>query len=181
MKANVALRAAMVGLALSVGLGVATSATVTVAGVDLTDLVSGQDLRENTYTFAGALDAGGGFTLLFDPARFADLNVVTSPGGLDLLLTQPDPGFPADGLVTLTAQSAQPGSYVASIVVDFVMLSGSPTAPQHFEVFDANFDIVGSGESRAPVIPGLPEPSSIALVAVAGLALRRSRAAVLRP
>jgi hypothetical protein len=154
----------------------AEAASVTFSSADKPDLVPGVDLRENSYVFSGALDVGGGLTLTFDSSKFADLILSAYPPDLDPLVTQPDAALTADGLVTLTAQTAHPSGYVAGFVVEFRRLEPLPPT-QTFELFDADFNIVAAGQALS-----VPEPATAVFIASGALfVLRRSHLTPKRP
>jgi hypothetical protein len=136
--------------------------SVSFSSTDIPDLIPGVDLRENRYVFSGPFDAGGGLTLSFDSGKFADLILLAYPPDLDPLVTQPDATLVADGLVTLTAQSAQTSTYVAGFVVDYRLLGASPRS-QAFELFDANFNVIATGQAFS-----VPEPATALLFGFAG-------------
>ena len=141
---------------------------------DIADVMPGEDLWQNTYSFTGALEAFGGLTLIYSPAAYGTLDVPSAPPELSGLTTQPDVGLGTDGLVTLTSSAIQPSSYTASFVVSYVKL-GALGNSHPYEVFDGNFNVVGGGTAT---LAAVPEPAS-ALTLGAGvllLAWRRRRA-----
>jgi hypothetical protein len=170
MNAGLGFSHGLVVFALSLFVDMTMAASVTFSSIDIPDLVPGVDLRENRYVFSGALDAGGGLTLSFNPGNFADLSLFAYPPDLDLLVTQPDSTLVADGLVTLTAQSAHPSAYVAGFVVDYRQLAASPPG-QAFELFDADFNVIATGQALS-----VPEPATALLIGWTGFfVLRRAR------
>jgi len=155
-------------------MGSAAAATIEVTRTDLPDTTPGQDLWRSVYTFTGPLTAAAGFTLLFDATMYADLVVTRRPAELDATVTQPDAALPADGLVSLTAQSTTTSAYMAEVVVEHLLLA-RPAAAQPFEVFDDTFNITATGTTTSPSTGQVPEPATWALVAAAWLVARRQR------
>ena len=148
------------------------SADLSFSRTDLTDVVPGEDLWQNSYTFTGGLEAFGGLTLIFSSAQYGMLDVPMAPAELSALSFQPDAGLGFDGLVTFTALANQSTGYIANFVVTYVKL-GSLSDSHPFEVFDGGFNIVSNGVANMALVP---EPASALLLgggALALLALRR--------
>lgn len=174
-----ALRSAvLVGLGLVVGSNLANaSSTLTYQSTDLPDVVAGQDLWQNVYTFAGALEKFGGLTVYFDYTLHANLSVTASPSELTPTLTQPDAGLTSPGVLSLATDLDQSPSYTANVTITFVSTGPVPKT-QVYEIFDANFNILETGTAiQTPV----PEPASaltLGLGSLALLALRRRHASI---
>lgn len=159
--------------AVLVGLGLAAVAEFSVAAssltyvsTDLPDSVVGEDLWQNAYTFAGALEEFGGFNLYFDYTLYSNLAVTAWPSELSPTLTPPPPGLLADGVLSIAALSAQPSTYTADFKVTFVR-TGPVAKTQAFEVYGPNFfDIRETGTALQ-----VPEPSSALMLALGSLAL----------
>ncbi len=150
--------------------------TVTYQAVDLVDTVPGADRWRYDYALSGDLGEFEGVTLLFDVASFRTLQVVAAPdpAGLSSFLEQPSPVLSADGLYTLSAERPIAAErFGFALAFDWVG-RGSPGS-QPYELFDADFNLTGSGLT-APV----PEPASASLLMLAlsalALLLRRRRA-----
>lgn len=165
---------ALLCLTMGISAVTANAGGLTFTRSDIADVVSGEDLWQNTYSFTGALEAFGGLTLIYSPASYGTLDIPSVPVELSALATQPDVVLGTDGLVTFTSSAAQPASYATSFVVSYVKL-GVLGNSHPYEVFDANFNVVGGGMAT---LAAVPEPAS-ALTLGAGvllLALRRRRA-----
>lgn len=158
----------LVGLGLWAGSNLAFAAsTLTYQSTDLADVVVGEDLWQNVYTFAGALEEFGGLTVHFDSALHANLDVTVVPLELSAVASQPDPLLGVEGLVGLTALSAQPPTYTANFTVAFVSTGAVPKT-QPYEVFAADFSILEPGTAiQTPV----PEPASALMLGLGSLAL----------
>jgi hypothetical protein len=163
----------------------ADAAVIEFTAIDQVDIVAGQDLW--TYSFLVsdiAFDLDQGFSVYFDSARFAQL--ANPPGSVgpdwDVLIIQPDPALPDDGLYDALALA--PGASLAQpFSVTFIWLGGAGTAPgsQPFSInqYDesGNISFLETGNTVASV-SSVPEPSTLLLLS-SGLAFtvrrRRSR------
>ena len=165
---------ALLCLTMGIAAVTANAGGLTFTRSDIVDMVPGEDLWQNTYSFTGALEAFGGLTLTYSPSTYGRLDVPSAAAELSVLTTQPDVALGTDGLVTLTSMTDQPASYLASFVVSYVQLG--PLGNSHpYEVFDGSFNVVGGGMAT---LAAVPEPAS-ALTLGAGvllLAVRRRRA-----
>jgi len=157
---------------------------VRVAAVDLSDsLGPGGDLWELTYTVSGrSFAADEGFSIAFDSALYASL--VATPAqpspDWDVLVLQPDPALPADGLYDALALTAFPTLGVP-FVVRAIWLGGPAITPgpgQHFSInqFAPGGAFLGMVEAGVTV----PEPATsilllCAFAAAAFFASRRTR------
>lgn len=154
----------------------ADAQSLTFTRADVADVMPGEDLWQSTYTFAGSLEAFGGLNLMYGSTTYGTLDVMSVAPELTALVTQPDTGLGADGLITLTAASGQPLTYTTSFAVTYVKLA--PLGDSHpYEIFDGNFNVVGGGS--ATLMSAVPEPTSAALLlgGTLWLAMRRRRAA----
>jgi hypothetical protein len=116
-------------------------------------------------------DAGWGFSVFFDPALYASLEVATpGPGAAwDPLTLEPDPGLGAFGVYDAEALvDAPPVAVVFRVRFEWLGL-GDP-GEQPFEVRDPSLAVVGSGTTV------VPEPAAGWLEAGAIVALFRLRA-----
>ena len=145
-------------------LGWAGASTLTFTRTDELDVMAGHDLWQNTYTFTGRLEQFGGLTLFFDPATHGVLDVAGAPPEFSVSVNQPDPVLPAAGLVSLTIDAGVPSTYMASFVVTYDRL-GMLANGHSYEVFDANFNTVESGQARLAGV--VPEPASLPLTILA--------------
>lgn len=156
------------------------AATVTYMATDLADTLVGQDLWQYTYVINGPLASFNSANVLFAPANFADLNLVSNsdPGSLDVVNTQPDPFLPADGQSTMLALVDLSGSFSALIDVSFVWLGAGAPGSQPFQILDDQFNLIAEGRTTptdAPP-PRVPEPNGMLLTLTAlGLAARLRR------
>ncbi|MBL8401046.1 PEP-CTERM sorting domain-containing protein [Accumulibacter sp.] len=165
---------ALTGLLLG---GPVQAVTLEYAASDLPDLVAGQDRWSYQYQLSGSFAPFAGVNLLYPAERYADLALTAPPDPAvwSSLITAPDPSFPADGLLGLTALVAT-RPLKLPFTLEFTWLgTGSPGA-QDFEVLDDGFNVIDRGSSTPLAAPGLPEPGSLLLVAGAlALLARRQR------
>lgn len=167
-----AIRCGIVLLALcSVGAAANAQSLMFTRG-DIADVTPGEDLWQNTYIFAGSLEAFGGLNLLYGPSKYGTLDVLSVAPELSPLVTQPDTGLGADGLITLTAAADQPLTYTTSFAVTYVKLSSLGDS-HPYEIFDSNFNVVGGGNAFLAAV--VPEPSSVALLLCGALVLAMRR------
>lgn len=153
MRAGMLLSAAF--LVLSTGV---SAQSLTFTRADVADQVAGQDLWQNNYTFSGALMPFGGLSLIFSHVQYDALDVAGAAPELSASTAQPDPTLGVDGLVTLTSLANQPGSYTTTFTVSYVK-RGDLGNHHPYEVFDADFNIIGGGSA----VLAVPEPSTSAL------------------
>lgn len=145
--------------ALSIWCTQAMALEVIYKSVDLADSVPGTDRWRYDYTLIGSLGEFEGVNLLFDPATRGALQIVTpaDPGALGMFIDQPNPALQADGLVIVSAVRPIVNERL-TFAIAFDRLSGGVPADQPYEVFDANFTLVGAG-----VTTPVPEPATAAL------------------
>jgi len=172
------LRRMAAGLVLCLGSAVA-SAGITYTVTDLPDTTPGQDLWRYRYAVSGPLAAFNSFDIRFSPAAlYSTLSASTASSRITLFLTQPDPSFPADGIVSVVAgPSGLLASDVEAVDVDFVWLGGATNAPasQDYDIVDDGFQVVGGGTTRLASTQALPEPGALALVTLGLLLIGRGR------
>ena len=168
-----------IALVSALGCGTANAVAVSYTATDLADVVSGQDLWSVTYRLSGSFGAFEGINLLYPYAQYSNLNLASAPNPADwsVLVTQPDAGFLADGLIGVSANAAASVSDLP-FTVEFVWLGTGEPGSLGYEIFDANFSITGGGQTvsgtQNPPNP-VPEPGSLALVAAALAAVSRRR------
>lgn len=136
--------------------------------IDLPDQPQGPDLMEIVYQFDGTFTAGSGFNLIFSPAIYADLQLLTP---LDSnwfpSITQPDGSLPLDGIISYLALDHS-ASAVRSFAVTFSKIGTATPGAQSYELYDEQFNIVDSGQTVPAA--AVPEPATSAMLA-AGLGL----------
>ncbi|MBS0659523.1 MAG: VCBS repeat-containing protein [Verrucomicrobia bacterium] len=184
-------RRLLLPLLLLVLLGCARPASVTAQNfqiqttfTDLPDTGSG-DLWQAAFTVSGGtFDADEGFSIAFSPIQFSQLQSSPPPvPGWDLLVLQPDPALPADGLYDALAL-VNAASVAQPFTVSFLWLGGAGTTPgsQPFSInrFDASGTLLQQLQTGSTVV--IPEPGALALLGAAGalwLGLTRRRRALL--
>ncbi|WP_300318660.1 PEP-CTERM sorting domain-containing protein [Accumulibacter sp.] len=170
------VRALVASLASVVLLGGAAQAvTVKYLASDLADLVVGQDRWSYAYQLSGSFGFFEGINLLYPAADYANLDLTSPPDPAlwSSLITPPDPSFPADGLLGISALAVL-SPVDLPFTLEFTWLgSGSPDA-QSFEVVDDRFNVVAVGRTTPAGSQSLPEPGSLLLLASA-LGLLRCR------
>lgn len=160
-------------LSLLMAFGAHRANAVSFEVVDLPDTVVGIDLMKYVYHVDGAFDTFHGFNILFDPARYADLTVITSLGvNWDHVLAQPDPVAPLDGVVSSTALSSIADA-TGTFEIGFTRLGVGTPGPQPVELFDDSFNVTGTSVSTA-FVSDVPEPSTYGLMLAGLLVLARA-------
>lgn len=150
--------------------GSASAYTVTYKAVDLTDTTVGEDLWQYRYVIGGNFDAFDAVEIIFDADKYSALDGDSAVGPWTVLITQPDPALPAEGLVLATANEAV-ASPADEVVIDFIWLGGaSGPGAQRYRVLDDGFDEIDNGTTRLQGTQ-VPEPASIALLLATGVAL----------
>src|SRR5262245_14364951 len=85
--------------------------TITFEATDLPDVVVGEDLCGSAYTVTGSFAAFEGFNLLFRPDLYGQLQDPPPAPNADwsvLILDQPNPVLPADGIYRALALMGNP-------------------------------------------------------------------------
>lgn len=177
----------LAGLLLAVGASNAGATMITFDATNLGGAAWRYDYSITNDTQAGGIDY---FTISFDQALYSDLRGAAGPEGWDILLLQPDPGIPADGVFDSLAlgPGIAFGTTLAgfSVTVDFLGSVLPATLP--FLVMNPfTFEPVEEGVASLPASSppaAVPEPSTQILLASAILmaivSVRRRRLAVKR-
>jgi hypothetical protein len=155
---------------------------------DLLEINPAQDLWQYRYRVSGfTFDKNFGFSILFDPALYSDLEDPPPPvnADWDAAVLQPDPALPDDGLYDAVAMVD--GASLADLFrVNFVWLGGRGTTPGSQPFTVNQFDDQG-GCVACPVLEGrtvpaegtavIPEPGTLWLIGtrLAALGLLRKR------
>ena len=146
---------------------------------NLADTTPGEDLWQYSYTVSDySFDMDYGFTIHFDYSLYSNLEdpPLYVNDEWDPIVWQPDTAIPDDG--AYDALALEDGASLADpFIVSFVWLGGGVPGSQFFEVYDAGFNTIESGNT-APV----PEPATILLVGsgllgLAGLGKRVKKSA----
>lgn len=155
----------------------AHAASVTFVAVDLADVTPGEDLWQYGYVIRGPLDPFYAVNLLFSPTDYRGLTLdeVSDPGSIDVVLTEPDPGLPADGQGTATALLALSGTDTAGLKISFIWTGAGTPGSQTFQVLDDLFNVVQIGVTTPPAPPGVDAPPTafLALAALGAMLFRR--------
>lgn len=165
------LRHLVSGFALCVATTMASAGGVTYTATDLPNVVPGQDLWRYAYTVTEPLPAFHSINLLFSPALYSDLSVIAFSAGVTALETQPNPGMPADGQLTITADTGIPTGAEETAELNFVWLGVGIPGSQVFEFLDDQFNVLASGVTSLTGTQAVPEPGTLALLALSLLAL----------
>ncbi len=121
--------------------------------------------------------AGQGFDIFFDPTLYRLLQDPPPAvnAGWDVLVLQPDPLLPDAGRYDALAVVNGP-SLSDLFTLNFVWLGTGTPGAQPFEVFDASFHVIASGQTSPAGQPSpVPEPATLTLVAV-GVGVLATRA-----
>jgi len=147
------------------------AALIQYQAIDLPDTTPGQDLWQyhysvNDHTFA----ANTGFTLYFDPVLYANLQ--DPPPAVnadwDILVTQPKPLLSFEGIYDALALNNNP-SLDNVFQLSFVWLGTQAPGSQAFEIYDAGFNIIASGNTQLKTST-VPAPAAFWLL-LSGLGL----------
>jgi hypothetical protein len=136
----------------------------------------GPDRWQYVYDVANVAlpDAIEEFTIWFDAALYGNLSIVTpNPPAADWdeLVAQPDPIISDDGFYDTLALSGgiAPGTNVAGFAVEFDWLCAGTPGGQPFEIINPDtFQPICAGTTT-------PEPASLLLLTITGLAIRTPR------
>jgi hypothetical protein len=134
------------------------AATIQFTASDLADTTSGEDLWQYAYTVTGTFAAFTGFEILFDPTQFGALQEPGSgvPGWLTTVI-QPDPGLPAEGLLTAAVDAPDPSvSPAGPFLLNVVWLGNGAPGTQAFHEFDDAFNVTFSGTTTGASAVPLP-------------------------
>ncbi len=155
-----ALRLLCASVALVTGT-LASAANVQYTATNLADAVAGQDLWRLDYSVKGPFATFDALNLLFAPAQFSSLTLLSNDQGakLDPLLSQPDAGLGTYGQLLLTALSPLDSSFAAKVSLRFVWSGPGQPGAQPFEVLDGDFNVVASGQTVATAT--VPEVGAI--------------------
>ena len=170
------LRAVAASVALLAGSVVAWAGpAVSYMAIDLADTTAGKDLWRYDYTVTGPVDAFGGVTLHFLYGQYSDLmfaNANADPK-VDIGATPTDPtAMFGDGLATVSFPTlGLSATDTASFQVDFIWLGTGTPGAQPYEVFNGDFTQAVSSNTTVTGALTVPEPSGMALLAVALTAL----------
>ena len=134
--------------------------------IGTTDTFLSGNTWHEVITFQGfTFTTGESVEIHYPVAQYGALsNGVAQPSNnWSLLLFQPGNPAGADGIYSLQALVNNP-SFAGPFSVDFTYLGpGSPNGQHPFNILDSNFNVIDSG------ITGIPEPSSISILALGAL------------
>jgi hypothetical protein len=110
------------------------------------------------------------FTVYFPETSFSGLSLTGSPAAWDSLVAQPDTAVPAagflDGLLPAPAAGLTAGQSQGGWLVKFTYLGTGAPGQLNFDIVDASFNVVASGQTAL-----VPEPSQPALMLAGAVAL----------
>ena len=129
--------------------------------VNLTDVVPGQDLWQGSYRLSlGTFATNEGFTVLFDPSKYANLStpLLPTPPGWDVLTVQPDVALSAPGFLDGLALINNPPILNQPFHLNFVWKGPGVPDTQPFQTYSLNggFQITGAG-----ITMNIPEPGTV--------------------
>jgi hypothetical protein len=174
-------RVASVLFACSMMNGTAAAAAISYEAINIEDAQAGNDLWTYRYLLTGdPLPADHGFAIYFDTVLFADLSAPSAPAGWDVLLQQPDPGLPSDGI--FDALDLIGGAPFGTFEVSFTWLGGGGIPGSQFYEFyaldsEGLYIPLSSGSTVTSTPAPVPESGSLLLLSVgilAGIAARRN-------
>ena len=138
--------------------GQTQAVTIQYTASALPDLVAGGDRWCCAYVLSGSFSAFCAINLLYPTGSYTDLDLTAPPDALLWfgLITQPDPGLGADGLLGLTEMTVLSADTLP-FAIEFVWRSsGSPGAQ--------DCDAVDFGSSTLAGAQAVPKPGSLSLV-----------------
>jgi hypothetical protein len=141
------------------------AALIQYQAIDLSDTTVGEDLWQYHYTVSDhTFTANTGFTLYFDSVLYSNLQdpppVVNSDW--DILVTQPAPLFSDEGSYDALALASFP-SLTDTFSLTFIWSGQQTPASQAFEIYDADFNIIASGQTQLKQST-VPAPSAFWLL-----------------
>jgi hypothetical protein len=175
------IRAARAGLVLSRLLAVLILATGCLSAAQITFLTTlvtpgspGAAVWQNDYTLTGfSFVTNEDLQIMFDPTIFQTLSagVANPTSDWDLLVLQPNPAQPFDGVYDLLARLDGP-AFTGPFSIQYTLFGEAPPTVQPWQVvqLDSSFipgPILDSGVADNP---GIPEPGTIWL-GIAGVCL----------
>lgn len=155
------------------------NATLTYEVADGTDTIVGVDRMKYIYHLDRAFAAFCSLNLIYDSARYADLDIVLplGPEWFDSI-TEPDPAVPLDGLLTYTTQP-QIADATAIFEGESTWTVIDTPGSQPSEIFDDAFNTIASSRTTA-FVASAPESATLALM-FAGLLMLLRRPVKRRP
>ena len=143
--------------------------------VDLSDLVSGEDLWSASYTISGDLPTlDEGITIFFESSLYSNLtgSFGAAASDWDVLLIQPDVDLSAPGFLDVLSLGTVP-SFTGPFVVDFTWLGVGDPGVQNFDSYSLvnGFEILGSGPVATNGGASVPDGGSGLVFLVIGLAV----------
>ena len=117
------------------------------------------------YALTGSFDAFAGVNILFPFADYQSLVLTSAPNPAQwsVLLTPPDAGLAADGLLTISP-TFNATANALPIGLTFTYLPPGHPRSQPFELFDSGFSLTGSGQTAAALAVPEPDPATMLLV-----------------
>lgn len=149
---------------------------ITYLATDLADSTPGEDLWAIEYTVSGPLGLFESLDVQFGAALYSQLAVLGSsnPAALDAEPpVQPDAANGLDGYVSFRSQADHGAGTIGTVSMSFIWLGGGVPGAQAFNHADAGFNVIGSGQTVAGVVP---EPAAVWLM-LAGIAAVGAQAA----
>jgi len=116
-----------------------------------------------------------GFTIWFDVSLYEQITPISANADWDPLAWDPDPWLPDDGAYDAMALT-DAASLADTFVVSFVWRGGTDVpGSQFFDVYDADLNVIESGETAPVPEPGIVILIGIGLLGVAGLGRKSQR------
>ena len=135
--------------------------------VDLPDSIAGSDLWRYDYQLSGSVGSLESVNVLYSPTSYSglDLKSAFDSNRWSSLVIDPDPALPADGILSLTAVTAQGASEQTDFALDFIWLGNGTPGAQPFELLDDSFNVIAKGATVPVGAQAIPEPGSLPLLA----------------